>query len=362
MELSANLKHLVERKPGINKFSLTLLSFLILSILIVHPGCEKQGLDGEIPICFLDTSYNKSNSLLTQNEILGLFLDKEDNAYFKTRDQTNYKFTIRSNLIEIFDVLATLRGISGVVVTDVSEGKILFSTHGEIGGIVIYSDGDLIHFNHTNSPLPEGAMTFARYFGSETWVSVIYDRNVYVYDGSNWKTIYIGPPFGIRDMEMDGNGVIWLTSNSGLYKYQNDITTRFYSGNSNLNNNNITDIAIDKDNKLYIANFSRLITYDGNRFDSYDESSDDSPIGSIVSVDISIDNRVFIGARSTYNEIHEWVGGGFGVLQDGKFKMNNIDNSTIESNEVISVRINLVGELFCSTKNNGLFVSCSFDY
>lgn len=100
------------------------------------------------------------------------------------------------------------------------------------------------------------------------------------YDGSTWKTIIQGSRnnyISIYSLAVDKNNVVWATSytfDGKLFKIENDIVTVYDQNNSPLPSFP-EDLAVDKDNNIWITSDWEIIKFDGINWSKYKTSDID---------------------------------------------------------------------------------------
>lgn len=97
--------------------------------------------------------------------------------------------------------------------------------------------------------------------GNLVWC--FYDNDkVEVFDGSGWTDYYFEDLPLVNDILASDNGVTWLGSESGLFKIENGLWTRFNISEVTFTNNILHDIEIDREGKKWIVD-GGLNSFDG---------------------------------------------------------------------------------------------------
>lgn len=116
---------------------------------------------------------------------------------------------------------------------------------------------------------------------SET--SLEFDKNIYCFDGNQWKKIQYNGAGPIYSMAIDKNNNKWITAGvflAHLYKIEQDSCTLYTPENSGLNFEFVFKIASDNYGNIWLINYDALyepsyagnnvlMKYDGNNWTSY---------------------------------------------------------------------------------------------
>jgi ligand-binding sensor domain-containing protein len=114
----------------------------------------------------------------------------------------------------------------------------------------------------------------------------------------------------INSIVVDNSNTKWLGTNLGLVKIENDtLFTIYNTSNSNLNNDDITCLELDKNNLLWIGTASTLMTFDGSNFEDKTTSKMD---GDKI-LDMKFDNSNNIWLVSEYTGM--WMNDGLNWTQ-----------------------------------------------
>ena len=223
-------------------------------------------------------------------------------------------------------------------------------------GLTKYDGRNWYTFNTENSGLPSNTIyaiavdsANTLYIGSGGWFTI--------YDGQNWKSILTGewePWVGFYDIKFDSWGNVWIGASWGVGIFKNDsITiigdyisaginvahclaidsldniwvgdsynglfkydgswTHYDTSNSEIPDNTIYDLYIDKEGNLWGAAYASLFKYAGENWEIY--NSDNSilpPYESYFCLEFDTDNTL-------------WLGTGSGSFGNGLYKFNGID-------------------------------------
>lgn len=146
-----------------------------------------------------------------------------------------------------------------------------------------------------------------------------------------------------REVDIASNGIIWYCTDDGIVKIDGDNWTALTVANSGLPINKpgkthtwTTDLSVDKQNRVWVKFFQKIIMYDGNEWVKYDTTN--SPLESVH--DISVDKNGVI-----------WFGTSIGLIKydNGKWTSFNTDNCDIASNEAREVYLDDNNVLWVAT-------------
>ena len=146
-----------------------------------------------------------------------------------------------------------------------------------------------------------------------------------------------------RAVEIDNNGIIWYCTDDGLVKIDGDNWTALTVANSLLPMNKpgkthtwTTGLCVDKQNRVWVEFFSKIIMYDGNEWIKYDTTN--SPLKLVH--DISVDKNGAV-----------WFGTSIGLIKydDNKWTSFNTDNCDIASDNVREVYLDNNDVLWVAT-------------
>ncbi|MDR6966721.1 alpha-tubulin suppressor-like RCC1 family protein/ligand-binding sensor domain-containing protein [Flavobacterium arsenatis] len=125
----------------------------------------------------------------------------------------------------------------------------------------------------------------------------------------------------ILKIEIDGLGRKWMASqNNGIIRYSGTTWTNYTTSNSGLPNNAIKDIAVDGLNNLWVASPSGLTKFNGTTWTTYPALTD------INSIATDSNNGVWVSAG---NVLYKFNGTDFNIITDGVQKILRIANNTI---------------------------------
>lgn len=281
------------------------------------------------------TIHNHANSNFNFNPSR-VFIDSEDNVWFYSTSDIGIYKNSNWNAIELIDTAGELDHIKKMVVTN--ENKIYLLTYynnsvlelindttqliyksdigwpnqsfsdieidingniwiAGIASVTCINATDTLVFNSTNSAIPDEYITdiFLDNYGN-LWVvpEGFGDISLLMYDGNEWisweKSVFADFDILWNTISEDNNGVIYLSSRNGIFKYEN--------GNWIKSDEISTDcLVIDSDDNLWCISQGNIKEYIGEEWKSYDQTNNelDDYVNNCLSKNI---NSIYIGGKS----------------------------------------------------------------
>jgi ligand-binding sensor domain-containing protein len=267
---------------------------------------------------------------------------------------------------------------------------------GTTGGLVRVdtTNGNARFYNKTYEAIPDNwVSSLAIDAKGGKWIGTLAAGLGY-YDekkpfGKEWAkyTFLDGLPSDeIRTLAMEGN-ILWVGTKKGLVKYDGTTWETFNILNSNLPDNDITTIKIDKNKTKWIGTLKGIAVLDnaGNMTRYNDEDINNKPV-SAISFDVQgapllaleynlvklvnkdwVVQKSFIAPEYIDNAINHvatdakgsvWVAtsrGGIFQQNGAEWKAINRQNSRLPSNDVNLLEIDSKGSRWIGTNNEGLF-------
>src|SRR5680860_285130 len=95
------------------------------------------------------------------------------------------------------------------------------------------------------------------------WVNVVFSQN---YPSKNYTAADELPNNAIRSLLVDSNNILWIGTENGVVKKENDVFTNFFEEDG-LALNSCWAIAEDKNKKLWFGSYGEGVSiYDGVKF------------------------------------------------------------------------------------------------
>jgi|GEM_PF-627598 len=125
----------------------------------------------------------------------------------------------------------------------------------------------------------------------------------------------------IKKIEIDGLNRKWMASqNNGIIRYSGTTWTNYTTTNSGLPNNTINDIAVDGLNNLWVATSAGLTKFNGTTWTTY------TAFTNINSLATDSNNGVWV---TNDNMLYKFNGTDFNLIDQGTNKIFHIENNTI---------------------------------
>jgi len=138
----------------------------------------------------------------------------------------------------------------------------------------------------------------------------------------------------ISCVDFDKEGTAWIGSGTELIRYKNRNHQWFTVGSG------IKDISVASDGTVWIGTQDKgLAKFNGKDFSYFNMENSDLPRDYIIDVECSPDGSVWFGSSA-----HQL--GGL-MHYDGEFKLFTPENSILNQNLILGLKINSDGELFC---------------
>ena len=342
------------------------------------------------------TNYNAFDTDLTSNYIALIYADNNNNIWISERnDRGQYKL-FRYNGSDWKRFETSNSGLQSnsiqTILIDEKNTKWIATR-----GLVKYNYVDwklYSPFNNTSSVL-ENVTGLDKDKEGNLWMGDWLSNTVSMYDGNKF-TVFRGSEYnlssGFQCLKVDRNNNIWIgqtTMNSsagatpgGLTSYDGTSWTRYSQANSGLAANNVFSIAIDSENKKWIATNTKnvsifddiswtelptevkvkyiaidnkdnkwfgtadgLLLYDEKNFQLYNTGNSGLPNNSVNTIFFENEDTTWIGTD----------GGGLAIFYDDNWQVFNSSNSSLPGNKVYSVTVDIYGNKWIGT-NGGIAV------
>jgi ligand-binding sensor domain-containing protein len=205
------------------------------------------------------------------NMTFGIYIDDENIKWLLT-----YKgLTKWDNTLIKHYPLSNAPVLDGIVVDTYKdeEGISYFAS----GGLTIYDGANWQRYDYSNSPLPMSFITSLDMDDeNQLWMTTneglvkLQENNWTIYDTLNSNI----PTHSFREVKVDNNNVKWFASANGIVKIENEQMTIYDENNAPLDGDNIYTIAFDEfNNKWFGGETCGLVKFDGNNWTVYKENS-----------------------------------------------------------------------------------------
>ena len=325
----------------IKRHGVFLIFSLILILVTTTISCKKEKekvVESEWSI------YNSSNSSLFANYGIGsIICDKSGVLWFSTYGLSSFNGTNWSR----YDI-----SNSGVLISGVSDGVKAnngVNWFGSLAGLLKFQNSNWSLYNMNNSNLPSSGVSGVTIDNQNNiWLAT--DQGIVKYDGNNNWVIYNSDNTPItckfaKHIRAKSNGEIWVgiilnqqvcpdAETGCLARYLNGNWTIFTSLNSNLPSGEISALEIDKSDNLWISIDGKIIKFNGNSFDIFDESNSILTYNNNSITDIAFDNQNNLWASSGLNGVYKYDGTNWKnfTKQNSELPENFITSIAIDNN------------------------------
>lgn len=158
------------------------------------------------------------------------------------------------------------------------------------------------------------------------------------YDGSTW-TLYDNTSIGTANsIEVDGAQNIWVASGGRVCKFDGNVWTQYTVQNS------VNDLAIDGNDTKWLATNSGLVRFD-SVMTTYNTSNSNIQSDKVLAVTIDLMGN-------------KWIGTDYGVamFDDTNWTFYTTSNSDLPSNDIRTIEAGPDGRIWVGTMNEGLAV------
>ena len=151
------------------------------------------------------------------------------------------------------------------------------------------------------------------------------------------------PDNTIRCLQLDNNGALWVGTDNGLAKFEDNVWEVFNETNSGLADNYVRALAVDEFNNIWIGStLGGVQMFDGFSWTNYNTATSDIPDNFIRT--ISIDQ---LG--------NKWIGTveGLSYFNGTNWRTWKMSNSPLLTNNIASIGIGQNNEKYIGTINGG---------
>jgi len=189
-----------------------------------------------------------------------------------------------------------------------------------------------------NSPIPSYKIIklFLFFF---LWITVAFSQN---FPGKNYSAANELPNNAVRSLLVDSNNVLWIGTENGVVKKENDVFTNFFEEDG-LALNSCWAIAEDKNKKLWFGSYGEGVSiYDGVKFKVISEK--EGLVHNEITKLFSYGNFMFVGTSN-----------GVSMIDVNSFKVLSLN--TRSNNELFRVQdfFEYKNQIYVVTYNSGTF-------
>lgn len=165
---------------------------------------------------------------------------------------------------------------SGIAANNVNDFKV--STSGTLwiatnNGLSAKIGNNFTNYRTNNSAIPTNGLSMIAVSGTNVWAATYQQGLVYRNGNTGAFTHYTTSNSNIPDnfatgIATDSQGNLWMSSTSGLTKFNGTTWTTYNSSNSQLCCNDVTSVAVDASNNVWISAGGMLMKFNGTTFTS----------------------------------------------------------------------------------------------
>ncbi|MFY8008881.1 MAG: ligand-binding sensor domain-containing protein, partial [Flavobacterium sp.] len=120
-----------------------------------------------------------------------------------------------------------------------------------------------------------------------------YNYTIYNTSNSGIGSDYVG------DIKTDANGILWISSFSGVSSFNGTTFTNYNTGNSGIASNAIIEIEIDGLGRKWMASQNNgIILFNGTTWTNYTSSNSGLPNNAIICIDVDSNNNLWVVTTS----------------------------------------------------------------
>lgn len=268
--------------------------FLTIFLQSCNGQSNKGGLQNETPL-----NGTEKGHTLTQNNyyditningrisqvVRTVFQDSKGNIWFGTQNGA-FKLSDKDKSLAHIDNIRSELG-KGVTIKDITEGKDGTIWFGHTDGLSSVNGTTVINYYESNGLISNDVWCISSDAEGKIWVGTI--EGVCVFNGKNFVNFEL--PEGIRDTTVgvssskmihsilsDRNGIIWFSTNAGLFSYKNS-RLEHISDKVGIPSNFVGKIVEDKKGGFYISTSIGLFHLKGDDLTNISEKYFDESKG-----------------------------------------------------------------------------------
>lgn len=201
-------------------------------------------------------------------------------------------------------------------------------------GLLRFDGADWTHLTRSNSELPHDSVGDIEVdVQGNIWLAT--DGGIACYNNrTGWVAVYDTSTSNIHTMEffsvaVDSAGIVWAGSNvDGLAKFSGVTWTAFTRKNSGLQFSRIYDLAVDEQDRLWMACDGGAQMFDGTDWFTWDGSNSPVPSSDIVGVDINRNGHVWLSSDGGPHLEHDgknWIAHQSPYIVNGRLAIDGED-------------------------------------
>ena len=196
----------------------------------------------------------------------------------------------------------------------------------------------ITNYNSQNSGIPFNTVRCIATQGNGLWIGT--DAGLARFENNQWEVFNMlnSPLYSedIRSLKCEGDSILWIgTVNGGLFSYNGAQWENFNVSNSGLLDNLIRDINIDQNDNIWLATTEGLCMFDRTSWHHWNMQDNNLLSNNITSVQIGTNNEKYVGT----------INGGILYFDSlNQFNEYTIVNSNLPDNSVVAIEIDSYGQ------------------
>lgn len=273
--------------------------------------------------------FTTQNSDLPSNEVFDVTVDRLGRVWMSTGSLSLF-LTLFHN-----DVWKTFPGVGAIEISTDKDGNAWIAS-GMFSGALTKCDGvTTIHYNDQNSGIPSDWTSGVTVDNNNTvWVACSF-TGVGEFDGTTWKKhldASVGSG-GALPMAHSPNNTIWLGTQTGLYRYQNEQWQHFTTENSELPGSEVLSLVCANDNSVWVGTTNGTVHIESTKWTVFNMQNSPLPSNAISALAVDSSGIVWIGTDkgiATYDHT---------MIPGVPWMLKTKENWVLPSNTVRSIAI-----------------------
>lgn len=171
------------------------------------------------------------------------------------------------------------------------------------------------------------------------WVHVAFAQN---FPGKNYTAANQLPNNAVRSLFVDSSNILWIGTENGLVKKENDVFTNFFEEDG-LALNSCWAIAEDKNNNMWFGSYGEgLSIYDGDKFRVISEN--DGLVHNEITKLFSYGNHVYVGTSD-----------GVSIIDINTYKVTSLNTASPKELFRVQDFFEFRDDIYVVTYNSGIF-------
>ena len=290
------------------------------------------------------TMYNTQNSGILSNEVKCLEFDASNKLWMgtpagiSTFDGSTWGSLTSANSALGNRVPSKVRVDADQTVWFGTDNGFVKIANGQLSLLDTSLDGYPYEFANDQLEAPDGGMWFL--MGSK----------VYGFDGATWSPLSLPiQNYQASGICVDVGGILWISGDLGLLRFDGSNWSHFNSQNSGLADNVCYSPATDSQQRVWVATDAGLVSFDGSNWQVWNSSNAPFPGSAVRLVKCDPQDRVWV---SYYHEEYDpW--GGVAVMDEQGWSYLTVANPSSSYLDPI-LDIDFWGDAVWFTRQSGL--------